>query len=363
MEGLVLCMIVKDEAAIVRRAIRSARPLISAYLIADTGSSDHTRDEIRSELAGLPGELLERPWVDFASNRNEVLDAAAAFGTHALILDADEELQVQAPPPKSLDPAIDLYWMRERSADRSLSMRKPRILRLASGFRYAGVIHEAIVYGQEARHADLDTLAVLAHYDGARSHMSPRDKYLKDAAVLEAALLQEPGNSRYRYYLAMSYLVAGQTDLAQLNFNALIAMPASTQELYDARMRMAGLAREADNAADATMHARQASRLAPHRADPLVFLAEFALRDGENAIAHALALRALEMPMADDGMFVDPDMYFPRRQLAFIEAAAKVGDVERARGLIERVLREPGISEKARQVFGQWRSRLAASGK
>lgn len=361
MEGLVLCMIVKNEAGIVRRAIRSARPLIAAYVIADTGSTDATLEEIRAELADLPGQLLERPWVDFSTNRNEVLDAAAAWGTHALILDADEELQRLTPAPLRLDPAVDLYWMRERSAQRSLSMRKPRIVRLASGYRFAGVIHEAIRYGDDARHVDLDNLAVLAHYDGARSQIAPRDKYLRDAAVLEAALLKEPDNSRYRYYLAMSYLAASRADLAEAAFSALIAMPAAPAELYDARMRLAALARSAGRLDESAVHARQASRLAPHRADPLVHLSELALGDGEYAIAHALALRALEMPMVEDGMFVDPDVYFPRRQLAFIEAAIVVGDAQRARALIERVLRERTVSDKVRQQFTAWQQRLQSA--
>ena len=89
-------MIVKNEAAVIERCLRSVRPHVQCWAIADTGSDDGTQDIIRRMMADLPGELIERPWVDFATNRNQALDLARNYGDYALIIDADEVLETDA---------------------------------------------------------------------------------------------------------------------------------------------------------------------------------------------------------------------------------------------------------------------------
>jgi glycosyltransferase involved in cell wall biosynthesis len=71
-----LNMIVKDEAPVIRRCLATVRPFIDFWVIVDTGSRDGTQAIISEFLQDLPGELIERPWVDFAHNRSEALAAA-----------------------------------------------------------------------------------------------------------------------------------------------------------------------------------------------------------------------------------------------------------------------------------------------
>jgi glycosyltransferase involved in cell wall biosynthesis len=91
-----LSMIVKNEAAVIERCLASVLPHIDAWAICDTGSSDGTQDLIRRRLVHLPGELIERPWVDFATNRNEALDLARRHGDYALVVDADDIVEADS---------------------------------------------------------------------------------------------------------------------------------------------------------------------------------------------------------------------------------------------------------------------------
>ena len=63
-QTMALCMIVRDEAAIVERCLAAVRPLIDAWVICDTGSTDGTQELIARTLEGVPGELHARPGID-----------------------------------------------------------------------------------------------------------------------------------------------------------------------------------------------------------------------------------------------------------------------------------------------------------
>src|SRR3972149_7454520 len=83
---------VVNEAKVIERCLKSGRPLIASWVIVDTGSTDGTQKIIADFLEGIPGELHERPWVNFEHNRNEALRFAKTRGDYILFIDADEQL-------------------------------------------------------------------------------------------------------------------------------------------------------------------------------------------------------------------------------------------------------------------------------
>src|ERR1700733_6819656 len=89
---LTLTMIVKDEAKTLARTLASVRPFIDRWVILDTGSTDGTQALVRRELAAVPGELHEEPFVDFSTSRNRALDLAGEATEFVMWLDADDEL-------------------------------------------------------------------------------------------------------------------------------------------------------------------------------------------------------------------------------------------------------------------------------
>lgn len=82
---LSLCMIVKDEEAVLERCLTSVKDYVDEIIIVDTGSTDATM-EIASRFTN---QLYSFEWInDFSAARNESLKHAR--GKWILVLDADE---------------------------------------------------------------------------------------------------------------------------------------------------------------------------------------------------------------------------------------------------------------------------------
>ena len=140
-QTICLCMIVRNEAPVIARCIASVRPLITHWVIVDTGSTDGTQDIIRRELAGLPGKLYERPWKDFAHNRSEALDLARPHGDYTLIIDADDTLELPADLRLPLL-GEDCYTV--DISDGTLHYQRKQLVSNRLRWFYRGVLHEFI---------------------------------------------------------------------------------------------------------------------------------------------------------------------------------------------------------------------------
>src|SRR5215216_6764637 len=89
---LSLVMMVKNEVKSLRAAFDSVRGAADTALVLDTGSTDGTQALARTLLTEIPGELVEEPFVDFATTRNRSLELATGKSVFALLLSGDETL-------------------------------------------------------------------------------------------------------------------------------------------------------------------------------------------------------------------------------------------------------------------------------
>ena len=144
-------MIVRNEAAIIERALRSALGTVDCCVICDTGSTDSTVAVVREFCArhDLPCEVHEFPFVDFGQARNEALDRARrstlAFD-YLLLFDADMELVVE--DASALDD-LGAEGALLRQVSVSLAYDNLRLLRRAADARYVGATHEALAVAGE----------------------------------------------------------------------------------------------------------------------------------------------------------------------------------------------------------------------
>ena len=87
MISLSLCMIVKNEEAVLERILKPVSQVMDAILIADTGSSDRTK-EIAEQYTS---QVFDFPWCDdFSAPRNFLLEKVRT--DYWMWLDADDIL-------------------------------------------------------------------------------------------------------------------------------------------------------------------------------------------------------------------------------------------------------------------------------
>lgn len=331
---LCLNMIVKNEAKIIARCLTSARPLVSTWVIVDTGSTDGTQDVIRRTLADLPGELHERPWRNFGANRTEALALAMGKAEYILIMDADDELVI--PPGWQLPPLDrDAYHLQLTRGGQS--MYRAQLLRAALPWRYEGALHEYPTCDREIRQAKLPGLTVRMHTDGARA--ADPEKYRKDARVLEEALLAEPGNRRHAFYLAQSYRDAGEIEKSIEAYRSRAAMGGAPEEVWYSRLMVARLSERLGRPADEVIAAYLAAHEdRPTRAESLCYLAFYCRSLGKNATAYLFARAAAEIPLPKDLLFVDNQVYLCRARDEQMMAAHLTGRGEEAARLAKALL-------------------------
>lgn len=333
---LCLDMIVKNEAHVIRRCLDSVRPFIDYWVIVDTGSTDGTQDVIRAHFHDIPGELHERPWRDFGTNRSEAIALARGRAEYSVVMDADHVLA--APHGFSFrDLAADGYFITHRYAGVQYGLATLLCDRIA--WRYEGVLHEYVTADVPHRFVPLAGPWVDVYHEGARSR-DPRT-YLKDVAVLEAALANEPGNTRYAFYLAQSLKDAGEWSRALAAFRRRAIMGGWDEEAWHARYQAAQIAERLDlPAAEIERAYLEAFNARPSRAEPLVQLARWHRLRQEWALALLYARAAVAIEPPTDQLFVEEAVYAWRALDELSIAAWHAGAREEGRRATERLVSE-----------------------
>ena len=144
-----LCMIVRDEEAVLERCLESVKEAVDEIIIADTGSTDRTKEigrKYTEKVYDIPGQD------DFAAARN----FAFSRGTmeYLMWLDADDVL-----PGGSLDKLrnlketlcedTDVVMMPyvvafEKDGSPAFSYYRERIVKNGCGYSFVGKVHEVI---------------------------------------------------------------------------------------------------------------------------------------------------------------------------------------------------------------------------
>ena len=304
---IVLCMIVKNEAPVIRRCLDSVRSIIDCWVIVDTGSSDGTQDIIREHLKDLPGELHERPWRDFAYNRSEALALARPRADYSLIIDADDTLEVQE-GFQFPELTADAYMLDIQ--DPPVRYQRMQLVRNTLPWHYKGVLHEFPTCEGSGPPGHLP-IVMRRNHDGARRR--DPETYRKDAAILENALLAETDPfliARYTFYLAQSYFDCGEKAKAIEAYLRRAGLGYWDQEVFFSLYKAAQLKEELGHDRDEVVALYlRAFDAAPNRVEALHGASRLCRNAGRNQQGYEIAKRGLELTTPTDGLFVEPWIY------------------------------------------------------
>ncbi|HEV3055297.1 MAG TPA: glycosyltransferase, partial [Solirubrobacteraceae bacterium] len=229
-----LSMIVRNEAHIVREVIDAAIPHIDCWVIVDTGSTDQTIETICWRMAekGVPGDIHERPWRDFGSNRTEALDLCRGKADYIWVIDADD---VAVGDLDLSGLRADSYLL--RYGDQFRYWRR-QIFRDGLRWRYEGVIHEYPVCLDPATEERLEgEYYIDSRRLGGRSREA--EKYERDALLLREAVERDPDDARSVFYLAQSQFDTGDYAQALDSYTRRAGMGGFVEEVFYSLLRRA----------------------------------------------------------------------------------------------------------------------------
>lgn len=305
-------MIVKNEAHIIERCLSSVLPLIDHVLLVDTGSTDGTQAVARRYLdqAGIPGDIIDEAWRDFAYNRSFAL---AKLREHAgidysLMIDADQVIVFdESFDFKKFKSALqyDLYDVEISSGN--VVYLQPQLASNKIDVSYRGVLHEFREFPDGCRRGLAEGLQIKEIHDSARGQ-DPL-KYQKDAAIFEQALAVETDPlliARYRYYLAQSYRDAGRPELAIENYLKRSELGFWDEEVFHSLYSAAKLKETLNHPEEDVIETYlRAHRVCPARIEAIHGAARFCRNKGRHDQGYRLAKRFLHRPCPLSGLFIE----------------------------------------------------------
>ena len=302
MATICLTMIVKNEGEVITRCLDSLVGLIDHWVICDTGSTDDTREIIKAKLRDVPGELHERPWVNFAHNRNESLRIAREKADYCLLVDADEVVNVHEDPRGSL--TADSYLVQY---DGNVDYRVALLVSNRHSWQYKGATHEVIHAPTAKTRERLPALTITHHADGG----SRGDKFERDLALLTAAVIDEPDNARHKFYLAQTHRAMGHHEEALEWYIKRIEAGGWAEEVWYSMYQGAQMQERLGMDWTTVLQLYLAAfDYRPARAEPLYHIAQHYRGTEEYDLGYAYAKLAMDLPYPEqDILFITRRIY------------------------------------------------------
>lgn len=331
-------MIVKNEAASIGATIASVRGVVDTIVILDTGSTDDTVALAREAAGATPIRIVGAPFVDFATTRNRAIEIAEHDADWVLMLSGDETLQDAENLRSTLyendgQDCPSVYMITVHFGQ--MRYRSARLSRSGYHWRYVGKTHE--VLESEDEEAGLPALLdapTILHDVSRHTPADQQSKWERDLALLDQ-------DARTAFYRAQTLQCLGRYAEARAAYQLRIGQAGWREEIYESKFRLAQCAAALSEPwANVQALYLEAYAFAPHRAEPLVSIAQHYFDAGDHHCAYLFAHRAcaLEYPSTDRLFVLDVD-YALRRWDMLAVSAFYIGKLVDGRMAAEQALK------------------------
>jgi tetratricopeptide (TPR) repeat protein len=220
-----LCMIVRDEEAVLGRCLASVAGAVDEIVVVDTGSTDRTVEIAREHGA----KVLEHVWTDhFAEARNVGLEAAT--GDWILHLDADEAVaegeaaRLRELTRRGWREGFLLTLVNKLGAEDGDTVMVNEALRLFRNrphHRFEGRVHETVLHRLPADAPErIEVAGVRLDHDGyLHSARAAKDKTRRNLELLERQLREEQPSAYLHFNLGTEYAALGDLATAAEHFD------------------------------------------------------------------------------------------------------------------------------------------------
>jgi tetratricopeptide (TPR) repeat protein len=348
---LSLCMIVRDEEAMLGRCLEAAAPAVDEIIVVDTGSKDRTVEIARSYGA----IVVERAWNgSFADARNISLDAAT--GDWVMYLDADEVLghdqvaALQALKGRTWREAfylVETNHTGEAAGATAMTSIALRVFRNRPEYRFEGRIHEQIVHRlpsylpERFEHTPIH----IEHYGYLKHVRDAKQKSRRNIELLEAQMRESAPTSFTHFNLGSEYAAINDMQAAVNEFEQAWAMVRPELEVSPPvfssllAVRLVRALRSTGRYGDAIASGEEALEHFPGLTDIVFEQAAAARAAGRDADAIERYERCIAMGDAPAKYAAERGCgtFFPRILLA--ELYLGQGRIDDARALLEWCLR------------------------
>jgi glycosyltransferase involved in cell wall biosynthesis len=308
---VVACLMVHNEAAIIKRCLDSLAGHVDMILVQDHGSTDGTREIVSDYPANT--FCVNALWRDFGANRNLLLNNALTWQVYPcnreknlwfLLVDADHTvnfvdgwrhwLTLDIPGVYTLKHAGPLgYWV-------------PRLIRSDVPAEYVGTTHEYLNHAPVPAR-QFTGITITDHDDGS-SHVI---KLQRDIVLLRRQIERTPKIARWHFYLGQTLETRQKYGEAADEYFCASELSRWDEEQYVSMYR-AGRCELHYNQAQAAEMLLVAHAMRPTRLEALVTY-------GNKVPDPALRRRLLEpyrrAPIPDDTLFVETDKWALRDRI------------------------------------------------
>lgn len=300
-----LCMIVRDNEAIIEACLTSIRPWVDEMIVVDTGSLDQTAEICHR----LGAHVFEFPWCDdFSAARNESIRHAT--GDWIFWMDSDDVMdpiqgeRLQKLVRSNHKPQCHGYVLQvhclSEAAGQATVVDHVKLFRNRSDLRFEHRIHEQILPAIRRAHGTVEFTDIhVVHHGSRQSPEQHRRKLERDFRILRLDLQEHPEHPFILFNLGMTCDDAGlyQDAIGYLEHSLRVSGPEEshvpkTWSILINSLRLAGAVNQA------LQRAEQALKLYPDDVELRFRYAVLLQQSDQNAAAIQQYRSLLVQPVA-----------------------------------------------------------------